>query len=123
MMRAPKNYAICKSKPWRRIKRLIIAKDGLPITPSATFASLEGKRLPIRRITNHRRWPIQPRRNLPAVAQVKRCQPNLFHAHHATATNFTCSRAAGSSQNTLNGKFGPKRGCTKNRLCVGGAKL
>ena len=123
MMRAPKNYAICKSKPWRRIKRLIIAKDGRPIIPNATLVLLQLKRLPIRRVTNHRRWPIQPRRNLPAVAQVKRRQPNLFNAHHATATNLTCSRAAGSSQNTLKGKLQPKRGCTKNKLCVGGAKL
>jgi hypothetical protein len=37
MMRAPKNYAICKSKPWRRIKRRVIAKDGWPFIPTPTF--------------------------------------------------------------------------------------
>ena len=60
-----------------------IRVPGINVAALLTAAML--KRHPIRRITNHRRWPIQPRRNLPAVAQVKRSQPNLFHAHHPRA--------------------------------------
>ena len=83
MMRAPKNYAVRQRKPWARIKRLVIANNRRPVIPSAGFTFSQRKLLPIRRIRNHRRRPLQPRRNLPAVAEPKFREADDFLPHHA----------------------------------------